>query len=378
MGQTLPYALNQLTAAELATFTNTLGIAVNVKSYGAVGNGTTDDTTAIQAAIDACALASTPLYISPGTYLISNTLLVKSNLVMYGDGYLSTFLLKTNTNKNVIGCSLTAEVDNFQLLNFSINGNQANQSGAASKTILNGVCLYQDNVNNLKNYKISKLNIYACKGSGILLGKQCYTNYSKEVSNNRIYGCYDAGIWIDDYCEYISLNNNIINSCVDAGVRSESSNINITGGIIKGSSGAYAVHITAGHNTAKHILSGVIMNHSKGILLDGVSLVSITGCQVLASDLDGIKLNNSTFCNITGNIISGSSQNTTDTYSEVTLVGSDNNIVSLNTLNSYSAIKAKYGINCDANSENNKFTYNMFNGAATSDHNIDTVENIFI
>lgn len=378
MGQTLPYALNQLTSAELVQFTNTLGIFTNVKSFGAVGDGVTNDTQAFLDAIADTSYTYSAIYIPKGIYLISNVLLLKSNLIMFGDGFQSILKVNTNTNKNAIGCSLTAEVDNFELLNFSIDGNQANQSGTASKTILNGVCLYQDNVNNLKNYRISGLNVFGCKGTGILLGKQYYTNYSKEVSNNRIYGCYNGGVWIDDYCEYISLNNNIIDACAVAGVRIESSNINITGGIIKGASTAYAVHVTVGHNTAKHIISGVTMNHSKGLLLDGVSLVSMTGCQVLASELDGVKLNNSTFCNITGNVISGSSQNTTDTYSEVTLVGSDNNIISLNTLNSYSAIKAKYGINCDANSENNKFAYNMFSGAATADHNIGTGENTFI
>lgn len=44
----------------------------NVKSYGATGGGTTDDTTAFQAAMDAIPAAGGVLYIPAGSYLIAN------------------------------------------------------------------------------------------------------------------------------------------------------------------------------------------------------------------------------------------------------------------------------------------------------------------
>ena len=43
-------------------------IAINVKSYGATGNGVTDDTTAVQTALTAAAGKS--LYFPPGIYLL--------------------------------------------------------------------------------------------------------------------------------------------------------------------------------------------------------------------------------------------------------------------------------------------------------------------
>jgi hypothetical protein len=51
---------------------------VNVKEFGAVGDGTTNDTTAIQAAIDAAMQTGKPVMIDgPGPYLITSTLTVK-------------------------------------------------------------------------------------------------------------------------------------------------------------------------------------------------------------------------------------------------------------------------------------------------------------
>jgi hypothetical protein len=47
---------------------------VSVKDFGAVGDGVTDDTAAIQAAVDACRTSSRTLFIPRGKYVVSSTL----------------------------------------------------------------------------------------------------------------------------------------------------------------------------------------------------------------------------------------------------------------------------------------------------------------
>jgi len=59
-------------------------IAVNVRSYGALGNGVTDDTTAVQTALTAAAGKS--LYFPPGVYLLSAQLVLSGGVSIYGAG----------------------------------------------------------------------------------------------------------------------------------------------------------------------------------------------------------------------------------------------------------------------------------------------------
>jgi hypothetical protein len=84
----------------------------NVKAYGAVGDGLTDDTAAIQAALDACPSAADAAWIHVnrggavvlpvGTYLISAPLLMRRGITIRGAGSECTELCYTATTGNVL------------------------------------------------------------------------------------------------------------------------------------------------------------------------------------------------------------------------------------------------------------------------------------
>lgn len=64
----------------------TFASSVNVKDYGAVGDGTTDDTNALRKAIKACK-RNQAVYLPEGTYLVSDSLVIKkSNICLKGAG----------------------------------------------------------------------------------------------------------------------------------------------------------------------------------------------------------------------------------------------------------------------------------------------------
>ena len=59
---------------------------VSAMEYGAVGDGVTDDTEALERAFDDAARLHVALYIPSGTYMIRRPLTIKSGMEIYGDG----------------------------------------------------------------------------------------------------------------------------------------------------------------------------------------------------------------------------------------------------------------------------------------------------
>ena len=71
-------------------------IVANVKGFGAVGNGTTDDTTAFENALASLTSGGT-LYIPPGKYLLTRTLVIRSRVKVMGAGRFATRLVASST-----------------------------------------------------------------------------------------------------------------------------------------------------------------------------------------------------------------------------------------------------------------------------------------
>ena len=123
-GSSLIGFLQAGTGAQARTVQSKLREWVSVKDFGAVGDGLTDDTAAIQAAIDQANVIGGDVLFEELTY-ITSTLLPKSNVTLQLNG--ATLKLKSATNERIF--SGGAGGINFAVLNGTLDGNQANNAG---------------------------------------------------------------------------------------------------------------------------------------------------------------------------------------------------------------------------------------------------------
>ena len=113
---------------------------IHVQDYGAVGDGVTDDTTAIQNAINQANIIGGDVLFDELTY-ITSTLIPKSYVTLQLNG--ATLKLKNGTNERIFNGGVAGI--NFAILNGTLDGNKTNNqgnfnlSGATNFTNWNGV-----------------------------------------------------------------------------------------------------------------------------------------------------------------------------------------------------------------------------------------------
>lgn len=81
-----------------------LGLVTSVLSYGAVGDGSTDDTSAIRSALDALTGSSTPggcLFFPKGNYLISDSIILDDRVTLKGENRLASRIVSNMTGTMV-------------------------------------------------------------------------------------------------------------------------------------------------------------------------------------------------------------------------------------------------------------------------------------
>jgi hypothetical protein len=109
---------------------------ISVKDFGAVGDGTTNDTTAMQAAITAVATTGQSLYVPSGTYKITAALTSTGHLNMFGDGDTSVISFSTAT---LSGSGLTVSGSITAIQNItSASKNSSTVTFASSPSLVAG------------------------------------------------------------------------------------------------------------------------------------------------------------------------------------------------------------------------------------------------
>lgn len=165
---------------ELRTAVSGLSTTFNVKNYGAVGDNSTDDTSSIQATVDACKTAGGGTVFLPyGTYCISSAINIDGSVSIKFTGDYGTIIKNNNTSGGhtiSIGTGATLLTAFIEISNLFIHGNTSSGDG-----------IY---INKANNIIIDRCSIWKHGGSGIT-GKDTYT---MRVRYSQVVDCSGFGI----------------------------------------------------------------------------------------------------------------------------------------------------------------------------------------
>lgn len=150
----------ELTQAQKEQARSNVGLPampVNVRSYGAKGDGVTDDTAAFVAAI----AAGSNIFVPAGTYLITGITL-PSFKRMFGVGINSVLLLKAGSTQPAIRIT---NGDRARIEDLSINGNKANQT-----LPLDGIAVKGSRTITIRNVSVSDARRYGIRVANSVAG----------------------------------------------------------------------------------------------------------------------------------------------------------------------------------------------------------------
>jgi hypothetical protein len=247
---------------------------VSVIDFGAVGNGVTDDTVAIQTALNNSAGRS--VYIPKGTYIVTSLTGI-SNIEILGENQDSSIFKRKNADAGASPMFNFTSKNKIKISNCTFDGNKLSQSN--TQAILNFDACENININNctITNAKtnnginltngtggtneeqitIQNSIIKNCDGDAIYVSKTFFV----EVDNNLLTNNGSSGVVAINYVfppvasvqNYISVTDNMI-------IGNGQSGISFIGAYVGGSSGAP--------------IPGTSVPPQKGVIISGNTCIS--------------------------------------------------------------------------------------------------------
>jgi hypothetical protein len=175
------------------TIAGKLKESVSVTDFGAIGDGVTDDSAAINAAIAAVSAAGGgTIYLPTGVYLCGSPIVLKGYVILNGNGFDRTTLrgmpstshdiVITDSFATLTGTNTPGGPRCFGLGNLSIDGNKANRTGT-------GACLKIYGY----DYELTNVEIYRSRGIGFysewaVFGNVPVTPGGKDTMESHIQG----------------------------------------------------------------------------------------------------------------------------------------------------------------------------------------------
>lgn len=385
--------------ARIVIATSTAGYTASDCDY--LCDGTADDVE-INAAIQALPSTGGEIIILDGTYNITSSIVLKSNIIIAGNGSATVLMREWNSSASTYlntGVINIPSITNCSITNLQINGNKSSYTAAhnvgisgynSSFILIKNVISNNNEYHGINLNECSSCSVYNCNcnennGSGIFIysGADTLVTNNINVIGNLCNTNSSYGIHLEDL-SYGTCSENICNSNTKLGIHCiNMSNVNIIGNncnyngdgmylgensinnTISGNNCNYNIGSGA-NNTGVQITSSpynTISNNccnynAYGIIVQNNSDFStIVGNLTYNNTTTGIRLGGNTGCNITGNVCTcGTGQSSDYTSNQygiyLSTTNNNNNLITCNNL-----MGKNYG---SAGGSNNIFANNHY------------------
>ena len=271
-------------------------ISVKDDTYGAKGDGTTDDTTALQAAITAAG-ATSVCFFPAGTYIISSPLNLVSGGTYIGAGWSTIIKQKDGANQTRLVQWPSGTNSNCLMSDIMIDGNRTNNGSATTY----GLYAFALQYSTLRNVRVQQVN-----GDGFRLdgtsGGFANTSSTVQLENCWAYGNVNNGAVFTSFAADIHILGGDYGFNGASAVTLQSGSGSIRNAVLWGTTGGPGLVVGGESN---QITNCNIEGHSQdGIVVNQYgSYTLITGCKVYDNSTAGSNL----YDGITINGVSGSS-----------------------------------------------------------------------
>lgn len=277
------------TSGSLASKVSKNDLVINVKDYGATGDGSTDDTAAISSAVAALTSGST-LYFPGGTYFVSQVLLSsKSNFKIMGAGATIRGFNTTNAVLRLATCTF-----------FEVNGlNICHANATVRNSSGHGMHL-----SSCTDFVVTHNTLYETAAAGFI----SFGGNRGTVENNNVHDTLADAIHLTRGSKFISVVGNHTDTTGDDGIAVVSYQ----------SDGLVCTDITITGNT-------VFQPMARGISVVGGTNVQINGNTVRSTQSAGIYVSQESSFNtygVTNVAVTGNTIKDANTYNQVANFGS--------------------------------------------------------
>jgi len=282
------------------------GPVFNVSNFGAQGNGVSDDTAALQAALNVAVGSGGSVYAPAGTYLISSALSYRGGFTLAGDGMAAPTIANTPSG---LGTNAMFRPTQDGLANVTVQGVTFDQRGDSYDRNGDSVSEWLMDVRGTSNMTVQDCGFRHVRTIGIYSDTTAgATVVGLKVLRNHVFEADGDGFsWFGSFRDFV-IDSNIVENTKDDAIAVQDK-----------ASGEYPTNIRISNNTIRNCVTRTNFGSTpNGINAYGSDHVTIVGNTITNVLSNGILVNNGasrrgTYTWISNNVVSGAGAKNTTT-----------------------------------------------------------------